>query len=175
MRIKKLIKSEQELIDYAWRFISWKLEDKQVWKDEDLPVLQPFFDKQQISGDFKFTEEQKRGFDRFVLARKEYANEEFEIRDGVEQMDIGILCESFFLKPLSLDCWDYNDKGEEIDEQGNVVEPLSKKSLEIDEDWKKDLTFPLVLVGNISSDYDRLGPVAMLSIDFVELKDFNEK
>lgn len=175
MRIKKLIKSEHELIDYAWQFISWKIEDKQVWKDEDLPILQPFFDKQQIGRDYKFNEEQKKGYDLYVRRMEEYAREEFEIRDSVEQMGIDILCESFFLKPISLDCWDYNDEGEEIDEQGNVVEPLSKKSLEIDEDWKKDLTFPLVLVGSISSDYDRLGPVSMISIDFVELKDFNEK
>jgi hypothetical protein len=172
MRIKQLINSEQELIDYAWRFISWKIEDKQVWKDEDLPILQPFFERQAKGGDYKFTEEEGRGFDRWQLARKEYADEEFEIRDACQQIDIGNLCDAFFLKQLDMECWDYNDNGDEIDEQGNIVPPLSKNSLEIDEDWKKELTFPLVMVGSISSDFDRMGPVAILSIDFVELKDF---
>ncbi len=70
-------------------------------------------------------------------------------------------------------CWDYNDKGEPVDEAGAVLKAYEAPEDLLFEDWVKDLSFPLIIVHSIDIGFDRFGDVDFCVIEFVELKEFN--
>jgi hypothetical protein len=70
--------------------------------------------------------------------------------------------------------YDYDEDGNEIDENGNIIPPLSRETIKIAEDWKEDMTFPLYFVGWIDSSCNRFGGVGMAFSEFVSLKEFEK-
>ena len=172
MRIKKLFKTESEYLDYAWSFINF--DENKIWREEDLPKLQPFFDfTENHRGDsYELNTEERESFEYYTKC-KEYADELFEIRDSIDGVRINELIEFFLLQHIDMNCYDTDEDGNDIDEDGNIMPPLSRETLKISEDWKDEMTFPLVFVGMISSSFDRYGDVRMAFSDFVSLKDYD--
>lgn len=177
MRIKKLFKTESEFLDYAWSFLNF--DENKIWREEDLPKLQPYFDMYDNRPDkSKLSENEwaalKESMNHYDRCKEEYADELFEIRDSISQFDIDELSEFFFLEPIETDCWDYDEDGNEIDEDGNIMPPTSRETIKISEDWKDEMTFPLYFVGHINCDSDRLGKFRIGYSEFVTLKDFEK-
>jgi hypothetical protein len=162
-------------LDYAWSFIN--LDENKIWREEDLPKLQPYFDmsnnrpdKSKLSeNDWAILKESMNHYDK---CKEEYAGELFEIRDSIAQFSTDKLAEFFFLEPIAMYCYDYDEDGNEIDEDGNIIPPLSRETIKIAEDWKEEMTFPLYFVGWIDSGFDRFGSVRMSFSEFVTLKEF---
>jgi hypothetical protein len=178
MRIKKLFKTESEYLDYAWSFLNF--DENKVWREEDLPKLQPFFDFDKIrhkieteDGSFKkyWTPEIDAGYKHYQKCKQEYADALFEIRDSIAQFSTDKLAEFFLLESIAMDC--YDEDGNEIDEDGNIIPALSRETIKIAEDWKEEMTFPLYFVGWIDSSWDRFN-VAVAFSEFVSLKEFEK-
>lgn len=72
---------------------------------------------------------------------------------------------------ISYDCWDYNDKGEEIDEDGNVVPDTTAENVKL-EKWVEELEFPVVAVYVFEKSFDRTGDLEIVLCEFVSIKDF---
>lgn len=72
---------------------------------------------------------------------------------------------------LDTDCYDYNEKGEPIDEKGNVIPDETPDSL-ILSDEIKNLEYPVIAIHSFGKDFDRLGDVEYCLLEFVSLKDF---
>ena len=177
MRIKKLFKTESEFLDYAWSFIN--LDENKIWREEDLPKLQPYFDMSNNRPDkSKISETEwatlRESMNHYDKCKEEYAGELFEIRDSIAQFSTDKLAEFFFLEPIAMDCYDYDEDGNELDRDGNIMPPLSRETIKIAEDWKEEMTFPLYFVGWIDSSWDRFGSVAMAFSEFVTLKEFEK-
>jgi len=172
MRIKKLFKTESEYLDYAWSFLNF--DENKIWREEDLPKLQPFFDfeKRHRGESHEFNDEERNSFKHYNKCYEEYAKDLFEIRNSIRGFPQDELVEFFFLEPIETDCWDYDEDGNEIDEQGNIVPPTSRETIKISEDWKDEMIFPLYFVGWIESGQDRYGDVRMAYSEFVSLKEF---
>lgn len=180
MRIKKLFKTESEYLDYAWSFMSF--DENKIWHEEDEKIMMPFFNFDKIrhniqdeEGSFKkhWTPEIDAGFKHWEKCREEYANELFEIRDSISQFNIGELAEFFFLEPIEMDCYDTDEDGNEIDQDGNIMPPTNRETIKIASEWKEEMTFPLYFIGWIDSDYDRFGKSRVLFSEFVSLKDYD--
>lgn len=71
------------------------------------------------------------------------------------------------------DCYDYNDKNEPIDEQGNVIPADTAETAQLDE-WVNELKFPIVAVYWIEREFDRVGDVFIVAAEFVSLSEFSE-
>lgn len=180
MRIKKLFKTESEYLDYAWSFMSF--DENKIWREEDEKIMKPFFDFDKIrhkvqdeEGSFKkyWTPEIDAGFKHWQKCKEEYADKLFEIRDSISQFNIGELAAFFLLEPIEMDCWDYDEDGNEIDEDGNIMPPTSRETIKIASDWKEEMTFPLYFVGWVDSDCDRFGKCRVSFSEFVSLKDYD--
>lgn len=170
MRIKKLFKTESEYLDYAWSFINF--DENKIWREEDLPKLQPYFDMYKNRPDkSKLSENEwaalKESMNHYDRCKEEYADELFEIRDSISQFGIRELAEFFFLEPIETDCWDY-------DEDGNIIPPTTRESIKISEEWKDEIIFPLYFVGWIDSSWDRFGDLKVMFSEFVSLKEFKK-
>lgn len=174
MRIKKLFKTESEYLDYAWSFLN--LDVNKVWREEDLPKLKPFFDfeKRHRGESHALNEEERESFNYYNKCYEEYAKELFLIRDSIHGFPPDQLAEFFLLEPIEMNCYDYDDDGNEIDEDGNIIPPLSRETIKIAENWKEEMTFPLYFVGWIDSSWDRFGDVRMSYSEFVSLKEFEK-
>ena len=177
MRIKKLFKTESEFLDYAWSFINF--DENEIWREEDLPKLQPYFDMYKNRPDkSKLSENEwaalKESMNHYDRCKEEYADELFEIRDSISQFNIHELAEFFFLEPIETVCWDYDEDGNEIDEDGNIIPPTTRESIKISEEWKDEMIFPLYFVGHINCESDRLGKFRIGFSEFVTLKDFEK-
>ena len=173
MRIKKLFQTEKEYLDYAWTFINF--DKNKIWREEDLPKLKPFFDftKKHRGDSYKLNDEERESFEYYTKCKKEYADELFEIRDSISNVRMDELIEFFLLEYINMDCYDVDEDGNEIDEDGNIMPPFSRESLKISEDWKDEMTFPLVFVGWIDSGWDRgTKNYRIVFSDFVSLKDY---
>jgi hypothetical protein len=175
MRIKKLFKTESEFLDYAWSFINF--DENKIWREEDLPKLQLFIDyKDRLLEPSAIDRAALReSMDYYDKCMEEYAGELFEIADDIVQFSNAELAEFFLLEPIEEDqCWDYDSEGNEIDEDGNIIPPLSRESLKISSDFVSEMSFPLYFVGHINSDSDRLGKIRLCYSEFVSLKDFEK-
>lgn len=74
---------------------------------------------------------------------------------------------------LTHDCYDYNDKNEPVDEQGNVIPDDTAETAQLD-DWVNELKFPVVAVYWIEKEYDRVGEVVIVAAEFVSISEFSE-
>lgn len=174
MRIKKLFKTESEYLDYAWSFLNF--DENKIWREEDLPKLQPYFEMK--SERRKLSENERailiESMNHYVKCKEEYADELFEIKDSIAQFSTDKLAEFFLLEPIEMNCYDYDEDGNEIDRDGNIIPPLSRETIKIAEDWKEEMTFPLYFIGWIDSGWDRNGDVRMAFSEFVTLKEFEK-
>ena len=71
------------------------------------------------------------------------------------------------------DCWDYNDKNEPIDEQGNVIPEDTVDTVKL-ENWVNTLDFPLIAVHFFEKGSDRAGGYEIVMLEFVALSEFAE-
>jgi len=182
MRIKKLFKTESEFLDYAWSFINF--DENKIWREEDLPKLQPYFDMYNNRPDkSKLSENEwaalKESMNHYDRCKEEYADELFEIRDSIAQFTTYELAEFFLLEPIDdnggwSSCSGYDDDGNELDEDDNIIPPTTRESIKISEEWKHEMIFPLYFVGHINCDSDRLGKFRIGYSEFLTLKDFEK-
>lgn len=170
MRIKKLFKTESEYLDYAWSFINF--DKNKIWREEDLPKLQPFFDFCDDPNKKPSLQDCKECLEFYEKCKREYADELFEIRDSIANFRIEELEEFFFLEPIDMNCWDYDKDGNEIDEEGNIIPPISRDTIKINSEFKKEIKFPLYFVGWIDSGFDRSGDFRMAYSEFVCFAEF---
>lgn len=171
MNIKELFLTESEYLDFAWKFLNPEKDD--VWRKEDKPLLEPFFvASQKPAKDIEWTDEIKKSFDYYQKCRFEYADENFEIRDCCSQFDRQELLDFFFLKSIDDECVDVDDKGNDLDSNGNIVMPFSRELLELRPEFEAASLFPMIFVGTIDSTTDRLGNLRVSFSDFVSLNEF---
>lgn len=74
---------------------------------------------------------------------------------------------------IDYSCWDVNEKGEEINEDGSVIPELTPENVEL-KDWVNELSFPAFAVYWIENMDDRMGAAMVIAVDFVCLKDFSK-
>jgi hypothetical protein len=172
MRIKKLFKTESEYLDYAWHFINF--DPNKIWREEDLPKLQSFFDFISDPNKKPLFQDYKESFEFYEKCKREYADGLFEIRDSIRGFRVEDLEEFFFLEPPAMDCYDYDKDGNEIDEDGNIIPPISRGTIKINEEFKGEIKFPLYFVGWIDNGFDRAGDFRMAYSEFVCLGEFND-
>lgn len=156
MRIKKLFNNESEFLDFAWKFI--RPDKNKIWRDEDLPLLKPYFDFS--NGINPWTEEVEKSFEHYKKCKEEYNNELVEIKDSCSYIDEYNLFNVFFLHyPF------YNETEEEI--------IITRNDLKISEEYKEEIIFPMIFIAFILSDWDRNGNYSIAISDFVSVKDFS--
>jgi hypothetical protein len=171
MTIKELIKDEAAHLDFVWFLIEAK--DGDIWKKEDLPKLEPFF--KYSKGDRKrlMTPEESAAFDFYDKCSKEYANLRTEARNALGAFDIEQIAEFLGLEEIEMNCWDYDEDGNDIDEDGNIIPPTSRETIKVAKWFLEEYSYPLIIVGAIDSGWDRSGDFKMACIDFVCLSDFS--
>lgn len=69
------------------------------------------------------------------------------------------------------ECWDFNEKGQPINEEGEVLSDISPESMILCEEIK-GLEYPVLLVYSFVEDWDRMGSYQFSILEFVTLKDF---
>jgi len=74
---------------------------------------------------------------------------------------------------IAYDCWDTNDKGEDINEDGSIIPKTTPENMQL-ENWVNELSFPAFAVCWIENMDDRMGKATIIAVDFVCLKDFTE-
>lgn len=72
---------------------------------------------------------------------------------------------------INYDCWDTNDNGENINEDGSVISKLTPENM-ILENWVNKLVFPVVAVYWIEKIDDRYGGVNIIAVEFVSSEEF---
>ena len=90
--------------------------------------------------------------------------------------DISILHEHYKVDDalglnINYDCWDTNDNGEDINEDGSVIPKLTPENMKL-ENWINDLIFPVIAVYWIEESDDRLGGRIAIAVDFVSIDEF---
>jgi hypothetical protein len=98
---------------------------------------------------------------------QEYRQWAWEI---IEEMDNQHVDKALGLLPIR-ECWDVNENGDEVDEEGNIIPDDTAETVQI-EDWVKELEFPLVAVYCFEKTFDRTGSVEIACAEFVSLKEF---
>jgi len=164
MRIKKRFETEQEYLDYAWSFISF---DGKIWRDEDLPKLQPFFEYNHRDDWKPMSEEERESFEYYKKCNEEYSMNLTEIRDSMRCFTSHDFYSFFFLEEPATECYDTDENGNDLDEYGNIIPEESRETLMIDK--RKGITFPMVFVGWFDSGFSRAGEESVMFSDFVNL------
>ena len=72
---------------------------------------------------------------------------------------------------INYDCWDTNDNGENINEDGSVIPKLTPENM-ILENRVNELVFPVVAVYWIERIDDRYGGMNITAVEFVSINDF---
>lgn len=158
MIIKKLFSNESEYLDFVWKFVRPSINE--VWREEDKPLLEPFFKASNSSPFIKpieFSEEVKKSCDHYKKCYEEYAKELFEIKDSVRLFNRDELFSFFFL--MSEDSYELEH-----------YEKLSRDILKIDPEY--EMAFPMVFVGAIESGFDRCGNSKIAFSEFVSYTEF---
>ena len=90
--------------------------------------------------------------------------------------DISILHEDYRVDDalgldINYDCWDTNDNGENINEDGSVIPKLTPENMQL-ENWINELVFPVIVVYWIEKFDDRLGGLNITAVEFVSIDEF---
>ena len=72
---------------------------------------------------------------------------------------------------INYDCWDTNDNGENINEDGSVIPKLTPENMQL-ENWINELVFPVIVVYWIEKFDDRLGGLNITAVEFVSIDEF---
>lgn len=175
MKIKKLIGSVEEHVTFAWSIISWKLiENQQIWTDEDLTLIQPFTEYKARNAYIKMAEripmttEEKLAEEHYNICKKLYVDYLENLKNYVEEYEVFQLCEFLFINEINYDgsIYDYNDDGQEIDENGNVVPP---KTIDAVIPYPT-MEYPFIFTAEIG--YNHSTDNLVLFSDNIVLKDF---
>lgn len=155
-----LLNSEADRWKLAYSYIKIKCGDNYIWRFEDLPKLEAFFNYSNGPRNGKImSEEVKESFKHYKKCSAEYADELANKRDSIINIPVEMLIKTFgYEMPRD----DYDDE-KDISE---IKEDIPLKSL-------FDLTYPCICVNWFKSGYDRLGENSICAIDYVELKEFN--
>jgi hypothetical protein len=165
MTIKKLIKNEQEYVDWVRKTFLENLGERNIWREEDLPKLEPFF-KFSDSGRGSMTEEEGKSFEHYRKCLEDYADETSTLQQILDGFSFEELLEYFVLK---LD--------EPCDENGD---PLSQEEYDLnylafDRENCEPITYPMVAVLFIDRSFDRVGSYKAFQLTFVEHKMFDDQ
>lgn len=164
MQIKKLFLNEREYLDYAWSIINF--DSQRIWREEDLPRLRPYFDYCNHDRSDKVSKDVKDSAIFYKKCYEEYAKNLLDIRDSIMGFSREELFEFFFLEAPVTDCYEDKD-GNEVDENGEIIPPISREILKISDAYKQEMVFPLTFVGWIESDRDRFGKSRVSFSEFV--------
>lgn len=158
-----LLKNNDQRWYLCWQYLQWKYGAK-VWRDKDLPLLEPFFkwDKTRNSGESSMTEEEGKSFDHYMKCRKEYADRLFEIRDSVDHFREDQILEAFG--------YEHEEEIYEDDKDCYCTNPVSMGNKPTKD--LLNLTYPVIAVVWIESDSDRMGKTGVCCVDFVEKNEF---
>ncbi len=161
-----LLKNEDERWALCWKYLQMKCSGGEVWRKEDLHLLEPFFKWNNSPHDkLKMTEEESKSFDYYKECRKKYADRLFEIRDAVRYHSEDTILEAFGYRHE----YDLEDNFDESGEK-ECYNELSKDSKPTNDLF--NLAYPVVAVVWIESSYDRMGDTGVCCVDFVEKKEF---
>lgn len=154
-----LLTSESDRWKLAYSYIKIKRGNFSLWREEDLPKLEPFFKySAECRGHFRpMTQEEKDSFTYYEKCNKEYADDLGEKRDAVDYIDISTLIKTFGYEMPS----DEDENGVEFDEDIPLKSTIN-------------LTYPCICVNWLESCMDRMGKSAICAIDYVELGEFKK-
>ena len=157
MDIHKKFNSQQEYTEFFLELISWKANNKSLWRENDLPLLESFFKYSNNPNrrDVEMTEEEKTSFDHWVKCNEDYGDRNKDIKNSINGIDEYRLAEAF---------------GFEVIEDEDEEKPLEYSFEKFKQE--EEIEFPLFVTGYIDSDHDRSGPISVCMIRFVTLKDF---
>lgn len=133
-----------------------------VWDEEDRKILQPFFDwnKQMKGIPGIMSKEVKAGFDHYAKVSEKglIARERIDIINRLQREQ---LLEHFGFKRK------YESDFENEQEYEEYLDRKEPPNLDI------KLSYPCIMVCSLIADYDRLGPVTNVVIDYVQLSEFS--
>ena len=140
-------------------------------KDEDLPILEPFFRFQNRLGcnNASMNNQEKQSFEHYKKCLKEYAEEEFILQRSVKQFDTDSILQAFGYQHD----YDYEDKFTDEEDYKECVNELSETT-KPSTNLFPELEYPLIAVVWIESDHDRSGPCGICCVDFIEKKEFDK-
>lgn len=75
---------------------------------------------------------------------------------------------------LIYECWDYNEEGESIDEDGNVIPEDTAETVKLN-DWVYGLEFPVIAVHWFENDDWRGCSHEICALEFVSLNEFENE
>lgn len=156
-----LLLSEADRWKLAYSYIRFKCGEDEIWREEDLPKLSPFFKySKECRGDnFRpMTTEEQESFRYYDRCESMYADANATKRDAVLNISFDSLVRAFGYKIPS----DEDDNGDEIDTEFGEDTPLESSLT---------LTYPCVCVTWIESCYDRTSG-AVCGVDYVQLTEF---
>ena len=152
MEIKKLIRNEKEYIEYFEYLLGWIDGTNKLWKQEDLPKLQPYFEySKKLQEGGNLLEFPTESFEFYNECSKSYADERVEHRNALQNINDYTLA----------DTMGFSENVPDDDDQ-----PITYR---LDEPPKK---FPTIMVGHIDSGFDRGGDYSLCLLTFVYEEDF---
>ena len=160
MTIRKVFKSPQELITYV-NWLDIVKNSQYGWSPEDLEKLMPIFRWQEK---YRNTLGERPPYTKEEDAAAKYLDSIYETRtekwpkNDLANIPIESIYEAFYLRDIWYD----------LEEEPESEEPI----LILEKDFP--YTFPVLVTGNIDSDYDRYGPVGGCSVVFTSLKEIEE-
>ena len=175
MFIKQLCNTKEEYIAFATDLLNRKEHSVQeIWRAEDLPKLQPYFDWEDINrGEDRtpWTPEALASYKHYEKCRKEYADKLFEIRDSLENIPIESLLSSLYFKEK----FDYRHQLEMEEKYPDDWEARMDAEgfpyiFDEEEFFHK---FPVIVIGGMDSGFDRVGNFAVLDLHIVSKSDFD--
>ncbi len=130
-----------------------------IWRDEDLPLLQPYFNADNKPRD-KMTDEEYNSLLHYLKCLDDYGRELMQMKEICESFGSHSLIENFglFLDECE-DDEDFNDEEYNFDKL-TLIPGFNYE-------------FPLVMVLAFDASFDRCGDTKMFFLEFVEGSMFN--
>jgi len=161
MKIKKLINSEKEYIEFVVNeFLKPCVErGTSLWREEDLPTLEPFFKfSYRPRNERPMTDEEEKSYEHYKKCWEEYASDMADKESTLRGFEVDELAHYFL-------CF-FNESASEGDDWD-----LSK--VEYDHEQYKAIEFPCVAVVAVDSSFDRVGDTKSFFLEFVEKSMFD--
>jgi len=152
MKIKKLIRSSEDQLKFFLYLKEFLDKNKSIWKEEDLPLLEPFFNYNngpEKNPFMKMNEEEQTSFEFWKRCDEEYGKSNSIIKNnliGIDEFHLG------------------NDLDIEIIEPDDDDLPLVYKVI--------DRKYPYLQIVEAISDFDRFGEISIFNASEVFLSDF---
>jgi len=170
---KKLIRNEQEYREYVFSLLNVdKININEGFDEEKIDLGYSICCKLQDE-DYKPTDDEWKAVHYYIdLRHDDEYRKRCEFVDKMDGIDLNYVEDAFGVK-IQHDCWDTDENGNDIDEDGNILpDDSSSPDKLVFEDWVNDLIYPLVVVSWIEAVYDRVGKSTICAVEFVEMEDF---